>query len=89
MVLLEFYIQNTRRKEAEVPVKADQGLIHTHEIVPVVQFQKESVWQNREKKELKPKKCSSDVGKGRKLNRTWCVKGESLVVLTSLYRQGK
>jgi hypothetical protein len=63
MVLLEFYIQNTRRKEAVAPVKTDQGLIHTHEIVPVVQFQKESVRQNREKR-IERKKCNSDVGKG-------------------------
>jgi hypothetical protein len=31
-------------------VKTDQSLIHTHEIVPVFQFQRESVRQNKEEK---------------------------------------
>jgi hypothetical protein len=50
MELLELYIHNIRRKEAEAPVKTDQGLIHTHEIVPVVQFQKESVRRAKQRK---------------------------------------
>jgi hypothetical protein len=31
-------------------VKIDQGLIHTHEIVPVVQFQREGVMTEQRKK---------------------------------------
>lgn len=81
--------QHRSRKEAEAPVKTDRGLIHTHEIVPVVQFQRESVRQNKEKKEWNPKKCCSDVGKDCKLNRTCEKKGEFNVGLTSLDRQGK
>ena len=55
MELLELYIH---AKEVEAPVKTDQGLIHTHEIVPVVQFQRERTAEQRKTK----KKCSSDVG---------------------------
>jgi hypothetical protein len=38
-IIRALHTQHARRKEAEAPVKTDQYLIHTHEIVPVVQFQ--------------------------------------------------
>ena len=34
-------------------MKTDQGLIHTHGIVPVVQFQRESVRQDKGEKKKK------------------------------------
>ena len=55
MELLRLYIHNAHaEKKAEAPAKTDQGRIHTHEIVPVVQFQKERTAEQRKK--IKQKK---------------------------------
>jgi hypothetical protein len=51
----------------------DRGLIHTREIVPVVQFLRNRTAEQRKK--IEQNKCSSDV---KKRNRTWSVKKVSV-----------
>ena len=49
-IIRALHTQHGRRKEAEAPVNTDQGLIHTYEIVPVVQFQREKAYGRAKKK---------------------------------------